>query len=166
MTFLQAVQTCFAKGITLEGRASRSEYWYWVLFMECATFLLGLLILLSGDTLLGDSLQGLIYLLYVPLICVTTRRLHDIDRSGWWQALQYTAMLLATLLYAWYLASAHGLKSLQILSTATVLKGFLVAFAGRMLPLLHWLITEGDRDDNRFGPDPLERDQSFRAVSK
>lgn len=160
MTFPQAVYTCFAKAIILEGRASRSEYWYWVLFMECITFLLGLLALSFRDTLLENGLHVLIYLLYVPLICVTARRLHDIDRSGWWQTLQYGGMVLATLLYAWYLVSAHGLKSLQVLSTAAVLKGFIVAFVGRMLPLLHWLLTEGDSGNNRFGPDPLRPEES------
>ena len=70
------------------GRASRKEYWYYVLFNFLVTFLLsivdGVTGTLSSET--GMGLLGGIYTLAVliPSIAVAVRRLHDTHRSGWW----------------------------------------------------------------------------------
>lgn len=76
MTFIDAIKCCFTKYADFEGCASRSEYWWWQLFTVLA------IILLMGS-LLSVALVGLV----VPGVAVTTRRLHDIDRSGWFQLL-------------------------------------------------------------------------------
>jgi uncharacterized membrane protein YhaH (DUF805 family) len=79
MTFVESIQTCFRKYADFSGVASRSEFWWWVLF--CAVT--GLVLSMISETL------GLVFNLAVllPYIAVTTRRLHDTDRSGWWQLL-------------------------------------------------------------------------------
>lgn len=77
MTFVVAIKTCFSKYATFKGRASRSEYWFFVLFC----FLLSIL-----ERVLGfpPALQGLISLaIMLPSLAVACRRLHDFDRSGW-----------------------------------------------------------------------------------
>lgn len=63
------------------GRARRKEYWMFYLFNLIFSFALGFL-----DGLLGTAFIGTIYALAVliPTIAVTVRRLHDIDRTGWW----------------------------------------------------------------------------------
>jgi uncharacterized membrane protein YhaH (DUF805 family) len=70
------------------GRARRAEYWYFVLFNIIVAVVLSLI-----DTLLGtfNFMQGVgllsgLYALAVliPTLAVTVRRLHDIDRTGWW----------------------------------------------------------------------------------
>jgi uncharacterized membrane protein YhaH (DUF805 family) len=68
------------------GRARRKEYWYYGLF---AWIILGVLAAIGrmwGTH--GGYIYGLfdLYLLatFIPNLAVGTRRLHDIDRSGWW----------------------------------------------------------------------------------
>lgn len=87
MTFTQSVRTCFQKFVTFEGRASRSEFWYFVLFQIAGSVVLGILdAILFGwatdDPEVLNGLFGLIVLL--PSISVAVRRLHDTDRVGWW----------------------------------------------------------------------------------
>jgi uncharacterized membrane protein YhaH (DUF805 family) len=77
MDFSQSVQTCISKYADFTGRASRPEYWWFVLFM------VGVGVLLS----FVSSLVALLFNLgmIVPSIAAATRRLHDTGRSGWWQ---------------------------------------------------------------------------------
>jgi uncharacterized membrane protein YhaH (DUF805 family) len=76
------------KYAVFSGRARRAEYWYFVLFNIIVAVVLSLI-----DTLLGtfNFMQGVgllsgLYALAVliPTLAVTVRRLHDIDRTGWW----------------------------------------------------------------------------------
>ncbi|MBS0447724.1 MAG: DUF805 domain-containing protein [Proteobacteria bacterium] len=77
MNFPDAIRTCFTKYAEFDGRASRPEFWWWVLFIVLASAL--------GDALWHRLSWAVSLVTLVPTIAVTTRRLHDIDRSGWWQ---------------------------------------------------------------------------------
>jgi uncharacterized membrane protein YhaH (DUF805 family) len=68
-----------------EGRASRAEFWYFAL----ASMLINLGLRAFEYVALGSHLLVILYgfALVVPNIAVATRRLHDSDRSGWWQLL-------------------------------------------------------------------------------
>lgn len=79
MNFQTSVQTCFKKYAEFNGRASRSEYWWFAL----AIFLISLVLATVSSTL--TNLFSLATLL--PSLAVGARRLHDTDRSGWWQLL-------------------------------------------------------------------------------
>lgn len=73
------------KYVVFDGRASRSEYWYFQLF----NLLIGFAIGFVGVLLLGDKATSTLSLLYslavlLPGLAVTVRRLHDTGRSGWW----------------------------------------------------------------------------------
>lgn len=79
MSFPVAIRACLADYATFDGRASRTEYWWFVLFVLLAG---------SAGTLVHEVLGALVLLLtLVPLVAVGTRRLHDTGRSGWWQLL-------------------------------------------------------------------------------
>jgi len=83
MDFGQAIKTCLNKYATFSGRAQRSEYWYFFLFMLLADMIAGFL----DSAIFGDV--PVLYLiatlgLLVPGIAVGVRRLHDTDKSGWW----------------------------------------------------------------------------------
>jgi len=88
MTFIQAVKSAFARYATFEGRASRSEYWWFYLFVIVVNAILSLL---SGTEETGSnlffSLISMIFALatIVPGFAVACRRLHDTNRSGWRQ---------------------------------------------------------------------------------
>lgn len=90
----QAVRAVLSKYATFEGRASRSEFWWWVL----AVFLVlivtqvidGALIapLLGFSAFAPEAGQPLSFLvalgIILPNLAVGVRRLHDTGRSGWW----------------------------------------------------------------------------------
>jgi uncharacterized membrane protein YhaH (DUF805 family) len=42
MGFQDAVRSVFSKYVTISGRATRSEYWWWVLFVVLAQIVLGI----------------------------------------------------------------------------------------------------------------------------
>jgi uncharacterized membrane protein YhaH (DUF805 family) len=81
MTFVDAVKICFAKYADFKGCASRSEFWWWILFTSVAA-----LVLRSASYYLSASFSLATLL---PSIAVAARRLHDTDRSGWWQLLYF-----------------------------------------------------------------------------
>lgn len=94
MTFTQAVKTGFSKYATFTGRAVRSEYWWWTLFVVLVTMALAFVDHLLLAPVIGfeafaedtpEPLSGIASLaLLIPGLAVSVRRLHDIDRSGWW----------------------------------------------------------------------------------
>jgi uncharacterized membrane protein YhaH (DUF805 family) len=99
MSFPEAIKTCLRKYAVFEGRASRSEFW-WFALAYYAFFLLILPVLVvmgRGSTLdkasndnavenVAAFVVGLaLYVgLLLPIVSATVRRLHDTDRSGWW----------------------------------------------------------------------------------
>lgn len=73
------------KYAVFEGRASRSEYWYFTLMNVIIGFVLGLI----GSILTLEEVTGALSVIYmlaviIPSLAVSIRRLHDTDRSGWW----------------------------------------------------------------------------------
>ncbi|MBR2530173.1 MAG: DUF805 domain-containing protein [Lachnospiraceae bacterium] len=96
MSFTESIQTVFQKYAVFEGRARRSEYWWFYLaYAIVYAVLSGLSQTLSGSGM-GTAvsvLSGIIGLAcLVPTIAVTTRRLHDTGKSGWWQLLYLTCI--------------------------------------------------------------------------
>lgn len=77
MDFVPAVKSCLRQYATFAGRAPRSEFWFFFLF--------GCVIEILAGALRSDTLYTLVDLaLLLPTLAVTVRRLHDINRSGWW----------------------------------------------------------------------------------
>jgi len=88
--FLEALTKKYA---TFEGRARRSEYWYFALFYFLVIFVLAIVDGVTGtlNEEVGIGLLSGLFVLatFVPTIAVTVRRLHDTDRSGWWVLLEF-----------------------------------------------------------------------------
>ncbi len=84
MTFGNAISTCMSKFFNFNGRASRPEYWWFYLF----TLLLSWAAILIDKTEVVSMLINLVFLL--PVLAAGARRLHDTNRSGWWQLLMLT----------------------------------------------------------------------------
>lgn len=87
MDFWTAVKTCFSKYTTFSGRARRSEYWFFILFL----FIVGLV------ASIADSAGGVGLIVsvatFLPNLAAGARRLHDTDRSGWWLLLALFPLL-------------------------------------------------------------------------
>lgn len=98
MDFMTAVRTVLGKYATFSGRARRSEYWWYALFTFATSIVLSIVdALLFGMTTQGQSigiLSGLFSLaVLLPSIAVGVRRLHDLDKSGWWLLLVFIPIL-------------------------------------------------------------------------
>lgn len=98
MDFAQAVSSGFKNYVGFEGRASRSEYWYWTLFSVIATIIAG-----TMDSFVGlGFFSGVVSLgLFLPSLAVAFRRLHDLDRTAWWLLLSFT-IIGAVVLLIWF----------------------------------------------------------------
>jgi uncharacterized membrane protein YhaH (DUF805 family) len=113
MNFSSAVKTVLSKYIDFQGRAIRSEYWYWILALVLLSIVLAII---EGAVLApalgfepfapeaGQPLRMVMVLaILLPTFAVTVRRLHDIDRSGWWLFLQLVPVIGALILLWWYI---------------------------------------------------------------
>jgi uncharacterized membrane protein YhaH (DUF805 family) len=101
MSFGKAVSTCFAKFVTFSGRASRSEYWKFVLLIVIC-IVAGVIADLALGTSMTDSkgefAGGLVFwivvlIFFLPQTSAMVRRLHDTDRSGWWYWFQFIPLI-------------------------------------------------------------------------
>lgn len=176
MTIQESVKTCVRKYADFSGRATRAEYWWWVLATTLVSFALGVLegslaIVISA---LAFSPLATIFSLAIllPNLAVTARRLHDIGKSGWWQLAWWVIAGLGWIIFT----IALIISLISIFSGANFDKGmegffksagfgdFLPAIIGFVIALvvtlavfiwvLVWLIRQGETGPNRFGPDP------------
>ena len=90
MGFTEAVKTCLSKYATFQGRATRSEYWWFALFMTLVVIAAMVVdFLIFGYDPADTTSFGVVYSLVslgllLPSLGALVRRLHDVDRSGWW----------------------------------------------------------------------------------
>ena len=89
MGFTESLKTCFGKYAKFDGRASRSEFWYFVLFCFVYFLVAGFLLGFSGvsDAAFDGATLVLLIPIFIPSIAVAARRLHDINQSGWMQCI-------------------------------------------------------------------------------
>ena len=115
MTFSESVSTCLKKYFVFEGRASRSEYWWFQLIISPSYFISTIL-----ENEIGYFFLGITLFTLIPAISAGVRRLHDTNRSGFFLLISF------------------------------------IPFIGGLV-LLFFLIPEGTKGKNKFGPDPLKR---------
>jgi uncharacterized membrane protein YhaH (DUF805 family) len=95
MNFVDAVRSGFNNYANFSGRALRSEYWWWVVFVWIASAVANIIDRALGwrvyETTVNGIQQGsgpiaaIVGLaLIIPGLAVLVRRLHDTDHSGWW----------------------------------------------------------------------------------
>jgi uncharacterized membrane protein YhaH (DUF805 family) len=92
MNFVEAIQSGFSNYVNFSGRAQRSAYWWWMLFeiivLVVAQILDGVIFGSGSMVLYGIAALALL----LPGIAVSARRLHDLDRTGWWLLLALTGI--------------------------------------------------------------------------
>ena len=132
MGFVDAVKFCFHRYASFEGRSSRPEFWWWVLFSFLFNIVAGGLLTAVGGDWLG-TLASLVLLL--PSFAVGARRLHDTGRSGWWQAAVYLPGVLV------FLGSIFFVIGMATMVVMVVL-------------LIVWLVQPGEPGPNAYGPPP------------
>ncbi len=127
-----ALESVFFKYFTLRGRASRAEYWWFVLFYTLALIAAIFMDVLQFTSADQSSLNPFSYtsvwfslLTVIPMFTVTIRRLHDSGRSGLWYFL------------------------------------FLVPVVGGIIMIV-LMVAPSEQDDNIYGPPPLAQLRATR----
>ena len=144
MTFLKAVDTCLLDNFfVFRGRASRSEFWYFMLFqsmlqMACAVWL-------GHGSVYSIFLTAI---LAVPTVTAAVRRLHDINRPGWWLLLLHILPAGAAMAGACIGMFIYGTREAVIIDTGF---GFI---AGYIVMMVRFFCRPGTEGENSFGPDP------------
>jgi uncharacterized membrane protein YhaH (DUF805 family) len=91
--FGEAIKQAFANAFDYRGRASRSAYWWFALFEVIVSVALDLLIFIPLGLRSGSffvivpvlAISGIVVIcLALIALSLLVRRLHDIDKSGWW----------------------------------------------------------------------------------
>ena len=115
MGFVEASKSYLVKWLNFEERTSRSEYWWGYLFSVIFSFSIGFIISFvaavigfdDGSTSMGQLQLPVMGLLQLPLtlflviagLSLSVRRLHDIDRTGWWFLIIFTIIGIFVLIY-------------------------------------------------------------------
>jgi uncharacterized membrane protein YhaH (DUF805 family) len=94
MQFQESIKTCFNKFSDFNGRASRSEFWWFVLFVAIANMV--------AESIFPGKIGYIIgIILLIPHICVGVRRLHDIGKPAAWILLTFIPVIGLILIYWW-----------------------------------------------------------------
>ena len=119
------------------GRARRAEFWWYILVV----FILGIIAYIIDRLLSMQIISGLLSLaLLLPNLGVSVRRLHDLDKSGWWILLPlapWLLMIVCFFMFQWTLAMVFG-----------------VATLATWVLLIYWYAQPGTSGQNKYGPDP------------
>ena len=110
---VESVRICLRKYDVFSGRAPRAEYWWFILFSTLLQVVLTIVTGVAvgfGPSVTGGAVRAVAgLLLLLPGIAVTTRRLHDTDRSGWWQCIGFVPLVGSIILLVWLCSrGTHG----------------------------------------------------------
>ena len=117
MGFGDSVRTCWKKYGDFDGRAVRSEFWWWALFLGIVQFaaaiVLTIVLIIFQNVGFLQWLSVLIFMVIVlafilPSIAVSVRRLHDRDLSGWWYLLVFVPIGSVVLIVFYVLPGTPG----------------------------------------------------------
>jgi len=153
------------KTLTFKGRATKADFWIFMLFVFVFGIVASLLIVLTGGSALGNIVLVILGLLYLALIVcyisVSVRRLHDLGLSGFW--LWYLNPFGLPVIYMVYLldldrASNRVIEKIQ--ATGSVWLGWILTWLfwpiGATITLFLLFLYDGKKEDNEFGPNPYK----------
>lgn len=100
MTFQESITKCFRNYANFQGRASRSEYWWFYLFNVLVSYGVTIFTTLTMGFDAGAAFSLIVSLVFLlPALAVFVRRLHDRNRSGWWILIIITIIGIIPLFY-------------------------------------------------------------------
>ena len=120
VSFPDAIRLGFQHYFDFRSRSTRAEYWWWLLFVILTQQALNVVNIRIG------MLFGLAVL--IPGLALGTRRLHDINKSGWWLLMWFGIFLIR-----------FGI--------------FLIV---PVIVLIAWHTKRSDEGTNKYGPDPRQ----------
>ena len=127
MGFAESVRTCFGKYADFQGRASRSEFWWFFLFTALVSLALSLplyvlmvIAAVAGNSSTGAGVAAVITIIWsiivtvvaigllIPLLAAGARRLHDYGQSAWFLLLYFVPCGNIVLIVLWALGGTPG----------------------------------------------------------
>lgn len=163
------------KYATFAGRAPRAEFWWYFLFIMIL-YVLMMVVFVGSFASLGASAAepssgmlgalgvGVIFLglfwlaLLLPTIAVQVRRMHDLDRTGWWIGgfyLLYLAYMVTTVGVAASAGEGGEEANLGMVGLTMVMALLFIAYS---ITLLVFFCLPGTEGSNRYGPNPYDGD--------
>ena len=111
MNFTAAVSSGYNGYVKFAGRSARSEFWYWVLFQVIVSIIIGYFegggqSSVSNGMMNSSYNAGPIAMVwslanFLPGLAVSVRRLHDVDKSGWWSLIVLIPVVGIIVLLVW-----------------------------------------------------------------
>lgn len=101
--FGEAIQKAFNNYCNFNGRASRSEYWWFVLFTAIISYVCQNIAMFAHSQVLSYVFSGIITLAFLlPSLGICWRRLHDTGRAGGWYFIGLIPIVGWILLIVWF----------------------------------------------------------------
>ncbi|MDO4691828.1 MAG: DUF805 domain-containing protein [Porphyromonadaceae bacterium] len=152
------------------GRARRREFWGFQLFylmIQLILSLVGILLFaphddqawissvaptgMAGDLRMMSLMLAFSLISLPPFLTICIRRLHDINRSGWW-ALAILVMMILWYAMIFFDPTSDSAESLMLMMGTNAILG--IVSVALSLTLIIFFLKAGTRGDNRYGPDP------------
>ncbi|WP_273691152.1 DUF805 domain-containing protein [Ketogulonicigenium vulgare] len=126
MGLFDAIKAVLSKYATFSGRARRAEYWWWALTVSVIGIALSFVDQMLFPTTAIKMIEGLAVevpsmhpiftsifwlLTIVPTLAVTIRRLHDVDRSGWWLLIWFVPLIGWIVLLIWQVRAGTSFEN-------------------------------------------------------
>ena len=179
MGFVEAVKKCLSKYCNFKGRARRSEFWWFMLFLLivylAGSYLMGLLASLVPESFGMDASRLAIILVtmlmlafMIPVFAVLTRRLHDTGRGGWWVLVLSVVGLIYGISYFYIMWPLLDKMSTDPYELASEMTGIMLesptlatafSFSGIVLFILViilfvFTLLDSKWGENKYGPSP------------
>ena len=154
------------KTVTFKGRATKADFWIFMLAVFLFTIVAALLIGLTAGSVLGKILFAIFAIIYLAIfvcyISVSVRRLHDLGLSGFW--LWYLNPFGLPVIYMVYLLDLDQASNRligKIQGIGSVWLGWILTWLfwpiGASITLFLLFLYDGKKEDNEFGPNPYKK---------
>ncbi len=172
MNMKEAVISGYRKSFRKRGRASRSEFWYfalWIIILDVIGQVFNRFLMAHSPVghpsliliIVGLAVSLVIILSAYPLVAVQIRRLHDVGRSGWWLAASLAVSAVTEIAMVWeFLAAlkAHALVPFFRSVTAGDHMGLVLGLVVTMalgITVFIFTVLPSEPRENAYGPSPL-----------
>ena len=155
MNFPTSVKSGFSNYANFKGRASRSEFWWFILFTQ--------LLQMFAQQVSGSTASVASFVLFIPSLSIHVRRLHDSGRSSRWLLWLVASMAGVVLAFVGLLMqSAQTIANLdaeQLFDNGSQFWIFvmfisLISFVIGLVVNFVFLLMPSDSEMNKFGPPP------------
>jgi len=101
MNLFESIASGFRHYVNFRGRALRSQYWWWTLFVSVVAIVANVI---QNATNIDWLFAVVALALFLPGLSVAIRRLHDTNRRGWWILIGLIPIVGWIILFIWYVS--------------------------------------------------------------